>query len=126
MNSQSGAALPQLVVATGGGHQPTVCLRGEVDVTTVGDIEAVLRELTSTRPPELVLDLQEVTFLDSAGVRLILQAHRWQNEAGHALTVIPGEGVVQRVFAVSGLTMILKIKSRGPAPAADPPEDHPP
>jgi anti-anti-sigma factor len=95
-----------------GGRQ-TVRLRADIDVTNVAGIEAVLRQLTSELTPDLVLNLEEVTFLDTAGVRLLLLADRWQQKAGHTLTVVPGEGVVERVFQVGGHALILKIVNRG-------------
>lgn len=94
MNSSSGTSPDPRFLIAASGEKCMLRLRGEIDVTNVAGIEAELRRLTSEHPLKLVLDLQEVSFLDSAGIRLVLQAHRWQNEAGNTLTVVPGAGVV--------------------------------
>jgi anti-anti-sigma factor len=73
-------------------------LGGEIDVTNAAAVEAELCRLTGQRPQVLVIDLEQVTFLDSAGVRLILQAHRWQQAAGNAVEIIPGEGIARHVL----------------------------
>lgn len=49
-----------------------ICLTGDIDVTNAGEIEAVLRQATSEGPSVLVIDLQAVKFLDTAGVRLVM------------------------------------------------------
>jgi anti-anti-sigma factor len=80
-----------------------------------------LHQLMNEPASEWVLDLRDVTFLDTAGIRLLLPADRGQKQAGHTLTVVPGEGGVERVFAVSGLTSILKIVPRSTREEGDTP-----
>jgi anti-sigma B factor antagonist len=84
-------------------------LAGEIDVTNADQVEASLKEATREGPAELLLDLQAVTFLDTAGLRLILMAHRWQTRAGRAFRIIlaEGENAVRRVLETSGLLGLL-------------------
>jgi anti-anti-sigma regulatory factor len=51
----------------------------------------------------LVLDLREVSFLDSAGVRMLVSwdAHSWAD--GVLFGVIPGPAVVRRVLDLAGV-----------------------
>jgi anti-anti-sigma factor len=85
----------------------TLRLCGNIDVTNIAEIEAALRQALQDRRANLVLDLREVTFLDSAGLRLILQARRWQQRSRRELSVMAGSGVVRHLLEVSGLTLIL-------------------
>jgi anti-anti-sigma factor len=55
----------------------------------------------------LLLDLREVTYLDSAGVRMVVQAHRWQAAAGNRLMIVPGTGFIGRLLRMSGLSQLL-------------------
>jgi anti-sigma B factor antagonist len=92
-------------------------LAGDVDVTNIAGFEAVLRQAINDQPKHLVIDLQAVTFLDTAGVLLLLQAYRWQQKAGNALSVQPGEGMVRRTLEVSGLLGILASEANPATPS---------
>jgi anti-sigma B factor antagonist len=77
--------------------------RGEIDLATAPQLEARLRELREAGFDRLVLDLREVTFMDSTGLRVILA---WDEEArrdGMELRLMPGPPAVQRVFEVTGV-----------------------
>jgi anti-anti-sigma factor len=86
-------------------------LCGELDIATAPTLEAVLRRVTGAPPPLLVLDLRAVTFLDSAGVLLLLEAHRWQKAADQRLRLVlnPRQGAY-RVLVISGLTKLTGIE----------------
>jgi anti-anti-sigma factor len=51
------------------GERALVVAAGEVDLHTVGDLEAAVRAELEQRP--VVLDLSAVSFMDSSGVRLL-------------------------------------------------------
>jgi anti-sigma B factor antagonist len=70
---------------------------GEIDLATV---DAVQTEVDAARreAQRVVLDLRETTFIDSAGIRLIVEAAR-EGE----LVVVRGGPEVQRVFDLVGL-----------------------
>jgi anti-anti-sigma factor len=76
---------------------------GEIDLASVGVLDSKLRELRDTGFDHLVLDLREVTFMDSTGLRLILS---WDQEAsaeGVDFELIRGAPIVQRLFDVTGI-----------------------
>jgi anti-sigma B factor antagonist len=79
-------------------------LCGDLDLASAPTVEAVLRQVTAEPPPLLVLDLRAVTFLDSAGVVLILRACRGQKAADQGLRIVldPWQSAY-RVLAISGL-----------------------
>ena len=62
----------------------------------------------------VVLDLREVTFIDSAGVRLVLEGSRALAAAGGELVVVRGGHEVQRLFALVGLDGRVRIVDRPP------------
>ena len=85
---------------------------GEIDLATVdavaAEIDAALAESAA-----LVLDLSEVTFIDSAGLRLVLETSR----KAASLRVVRGPREVQRVFGLVGLDERLDMLDE-PPPAA--------
>ncbi len=77
-------------------------LSGEIDLSALGPLEEALAHVLEAPPSRLVLDLREVSFLDSSGLRLILRLDRSQREAGSSLTVVRGGRRVERVFELTG------------------------
>ena len=77
-------------------------LSGELDLSTVGDLESRADEALQGQPPLVVLDLREVTFLDSSGLRWILRLDRRQRDAGGRLVVVRGGRRVARVLELTG------------------------
>jgi anti-sigma B factor antagonist len=75
---------------------------GEIDLSTVGALEEELRGEWESPPTTLVVDLREVTFLDSSGLRLILTLNKEQSDAGRRLVVVEGGRRVARVFELTG------------------------
>src|SRR5271165_5509829 len=51
----------------------------------------------------LVLDLQQLQFIDSTGLRVILMALERRRERGQELAITPGSEQVQRLLSVTGV-----------------------
>jgi len=77
-------------------------LRGEVDLSTVSEVNARFDEALEDTPDLLVLDLREVTFLDSSGLRMLLRLDERQRSAGKKLAVVRGGRRVARVLELTG------------------------
>jgi anti-anti-sigma factor len=82
--------------------QLVVAPRGEIDLATVDLVrETVERE---HQPGEaIVLDLREVGFMDTSGLRYVLELTERAEQDGFGIRLVRGPGAVQRVFEVSGL-----------------------
>jgi anti-anti-sigma factor len=76
---------------------------GELDLATVPLVEAELAELWSVGFMRIVLDLREVRFLDSTGIRLLLNWHARSSANGLVFAVISGPPKVQRVLELAGI-----------------------
>jgi anti-sigma B factor antagonist len=90
-----------------------VTLRGELDLATAPEVEAVVVERVRDGA-HVVLDLRELEFMDSSGVRVIVAAHGAAQDGDGRLTIVraaPG-GAVQRVLEISGLEGVLELVDR--------------
>src|SRR4051794_27521893 len=65
-----------------------VVIRGELDMETGPRAEEELRRAEDDQPPVLVLDLREVTFFDSTGLQLVLDADVRAREEGRSFVVL--------------------------------------
>ena len=80
----------------------TVALEGELDFGTAFDVELRLEE-AMRRANRLVIDLRPLSFIDSTGLGVIVEANQRARREGVTLEILPGPRAVQQVFAVSGL-----------------------
>ena len=94
----------------------TVVVSGELDLATVPRLSATFAEHGDARL--LVLDLNAVTFIDSAGVRVLIEAHRACAGSGSRLMVLAGDGPVRRVLDLCELDGQLAVVTDHPSPAA--------
>jgi stage II sporulation protein AA (anti-sigma F factor antagonist) len=88
----------------------TLALTGELDMDSASVLEEAVREVCASGT-ELVIDLREVTFMDSTGLRVLIVAGTLCEEMGHELRIIPGEDI-QRILEISGLDHVLPFTSR--------------
>jgi anti-anti-sigma factor len=85
------------------GGQVTVSLTGELDLSSVGKVHDELRRVEAEGPALLVLDLSNLTFLDSTGLRAVVTADERARENGRRFVVVRGPDAVQRVFSITRL-----------------------
>jgi anti-sigma B factor antagonist len=91
------------VITQDSGGQVTISLKGELDLSSVGKVQEELRRVEAEAPALLVLDLSNLTFLDSTGLRAVVTADERARENGRRLVVVRGPDAVQRVFAITRL-----------------------
>ena len=80
-----------------------VCPRGEVDLATTESISARVEELVCDGFTRVVLDLRAVTFLDSSGLRMVLELCTSADAGQWEFSVIEGPPAVQRIFELTGV-----------------------
>jgi anti-anti-sigma factor len=82
--------------------------RGELDLATAPELERVLLDrLEEGRA--IVLDLRELEFMDSSGVRVLIAAHAKADEGQGQLTLVrPAPGsAVDRILEIAGVDQAL-------------------
>lgn len=86
----------------------TVALEGRLDTTTAPELEAELRQSMDDIQC-LILDMEKLVYLSSAGLRVILGAQKQMNRQGK-LIVRHVNDTIMEVFEVTGFTDILTIE----------------
>ena len=90
-------------------RQPHVLrLAGELDMSTVPELTAVLDRLAAAGTHQLLLDLAELTFLDSTGIAAFVRGDNRASAAGGWLRLTGASGRVDRVLQVTGLAEVLR------------------
>lgn len=91
-----------------------VAPRGELDIAgTARFDEAVDTALSSGG--DVVIDLRELSFIDSSGLRSLLRAARAASDGGTRLTILRGSGPVERALAITGVEGELPLADAGSA-----------
>jgi anti-sigma B factor antagonist len=84
-----------------------VVMAGELDMSTVPTLEEHLAPFEQDSVTSLMLDLRDLTFIDSTGLRAILQAHGQSKANGQTLVVIGATPYARHLFEVTGLEFLL-------------------
>jgi len=103
-------AVPGLEWTVEPGDRSTVVhVSGEIDLMTQEDFDQAVRAGLDTGSPMVILDLGEVTFLSSIGLRTLVQAHAETEGTGRVLRVVDGSEIVRRIMKVTGLEQLLAL-----------------
>ena len=101
-----------------------VCIvRGELDEFTGSELETTMR----SRPDVSTIDLGEVSFVDSAGLRSLLVLRQERVDVGGTIGIRRSSGAVRRVMRLAGVAHLFAHEQGGDAatPARRPPADAP-
>lgn len=99
---QPEASAPGLVITPGHAAETLVlALAGDLDIASAPALKRHLDDAATTGSGRVVVDLSEVEFLDSTGLRVLLTARQRLHERGQELRLRPGPPVVQRLFELT-------------------------
>jgi anti-sigma B factor antagonist len=85
-----------------GAAVPVVHLRGELDLESVPRCREVL-EPALEEGPSVVLNLGDLSFVDSTGLALFASAHKTLTTRGQSLVLVAPQPVTRRVLEIVGL-----------------------
>ncbi|MEU2427733.1 STAS domain-containing protein [Streptomyces sp. NPDC007851] len=97
---------PLSVVSTTVNGIRVVTLAGEIDHHTGGTLRQAL-DASSTPRPRVVVDLRQVTFMDSSGINVFITAHRTLSEAGGWLRLAAPGAAVMRTLNIVGVDTLI-------------------
>jgi anti-anti-sigma factor len=83
-------------------HGVVLGLSGEIDLSSAPELERELSEMENEKPGRILIDLGNVSFMDSTGLALMLRAQQTAQANGHQLCLRPGSSQVQRLFEITG------------------------
>ncbi|HEX3510902.1 MAG TPA: STAS domain-containing protein [Solirubrobacteraceae bacterium] len=86
-----------------------VAVCGEIDIATAPQLRAALTSVCGSGAQDIVLDLREVTFLDSVGLRELIRAVDTCDEHAAKLSLVTSP-TVERLLEVTGLVSALPLQ----------------
>jgi anti-anti-sigma factor len=100
------------VIRNGGATR--IAPAGELDIATTPALEQAIAEATGEPGAALVLDLRELTFMDSTGLRTLAQTNARAEDEGFTLAIVRGSSQIERVLEISGLGALLPLVDAPP------------
>jgi anti-anti-sigma factor len=91
------------------GDVPVILVRGEVDTVTASELERALVDLAGA-PSRVVLDCRDLTFIDSAGLKVFVDAHERLRDRGGMLVIRALGATPRRIFEITDLVRYLDIE----------------
>lgn len=89
----------------------TVALTGEIDHCTAKRyIDAIASKIEVYTPSECILDFEQVTFMDSSGIAVMINAFRNMTAIGGRIFVSGLSAQPNRVFHASGIDKLIAVK----------------
>jgi anti-sigma B factor antagonist len=90
------------------GDTVMVSLRGEVDLATATLLQDQLKEALGCGADRVIVDLSALSFIDSTGMRVLLEAALGSQEDSTGLYFLRGSTQVERILLVSGVKQRLR------------------
>jgi anti-sigma B factor antagonist len=84
-------------------------VRAEVDLATSPELHERLTELIATRPELLVVNLTDVTFMDSTGLGVLVTAVKGSRAAGGDLRLVVTHPQITKLLEVAGLDSVFSV-----------------
>ena len=90
------------------GEKLTLAIEGRVDTMTSPELEETVKDSVGDIT-NLVIDLKDVDYISSAGLRVLLGAHKIMVKKGGMKIVNAGDSIME-IFEVTGFSEILTIE----------------
>jgi len=92
---------PFAISTTQTDHESVIAPVGELDLASADQLAREVQSVRAAGIAHLVLDLRDVDFIDSTGLRVLLSLRNDAKRNRHALFLIPPAASVRRVFEIT-------------------------
>ncbi len=93
------------------GDRTVVEVRGEIDVYTAPVLREELTSLVDRQRTNLVVDLTQVSFMDSTGLGVLVGGLKKVRTLGGDLSLVIDQETILKVFRITALTQVFSIHS---------------
>jgi anti-sigma B factor antagonist len=97
------------IATTPGSDRNVITVSGEVDLATSPDLDAAIIAGLDSGAGSLVVDLTDVSFMDSSGLGVIVRGLKRCREADKDLDLVITNERVLKVFGITGLDQVIPI-----------------
>lgn len=91
------------------GEWAVLSVAGEIDVATAGQLRDQITSMVDGGETHLVTELDQVNFMDSTGLGVLVGAHKALQAAGGAMRVVCTQPSILKVFDITGLNAVIPL-----------------
>jgi anti-anti-sigma factor len=85
-----------------------VSVSGELDLYTAGRLQARIEEADTLGPGTVLVDLSEISFIDSSALVVLVRETKRLEGRGHSLVLVTNDPRTRRIVEVAGLEGLLR------------------
>jgi anti-sigma B factor antagonist len=97
------------IATTPGSDRYVITVSGEVDLASSPELDAAVIAAIESGSSSLVIDLTDVSFMDSSGLGVIVRGLKRCREADKDLDLVITNERVLKVFGITGLDQVIPI-----------------
>jgi anti-sigma B factor antagonist len=97
------------IATTPGSDRYVITVSGEVDLASSPDLDTAIIAAIESGSSSLVIDLTDVSFMDSSGLGVIVRGLKRCREADKDLDLVITNERVLKVFGITGLDQVIPI-----------------
>ena len=86
-----------------------LAVRGELDLTNIADLRRRIEAAFATGPPQLVIDLSQVSHIDSTGLAELISTHQRAMEMQGRMVLVVSSPSIRRTFEIRGVVNLFAI-----------------
>ncbi len=94
-----------------------ICIEGELDLGGCPELDRALEQAEQTRADRIIVDLEQLTFIDSGGVGTLVEASRRSASNGNRLELTRGRGHPAKILRLLELDQVLPLTDPSLCPA---------
>jgi len=99
------------VEVVGDDDEVRVVLRGDVDLAVVSELRRALEDALEVAARRVIVDLHEVTHLDSSGIKVFVRANIRARVTGKDFSLRGARGAVRRVLDITGVDRVVTLEN---------------
>jgi anti-sigma B factor antagonist len=97
------------IATTPGSDRYVITVSGEVDLATSPELDTAIIDAIESGAASVVIDLTDVSFMDSSGLGVIVRGLKRCREADKDLDLVITNERVLKVFGITGLDQVIPI-----------------
>jgi anti-sigma B factor antagonist len=109
-DSRDVTVAPLALDRSGTQPHPVVAATGEIDVATSPQLRDELNRMLANGPESITVDFENVTFIDSSGLGVLVGALKKVRERNGTIQVVHAQDAVRKVFDITGLDGLFDLR----------------
>lgn len=89
----------------------SLSIKGEIDLSTVEQLEGAMDQVFGDDNANVLVDLTPTSFMDSTGLRSLINSHNRFRESARSFAVMVQDGQISRLLDISGVRHKLQVIS---------------